>query len=34
MAKKNSLFARVMAGVLAALMVAGACFVTIQFLFA
>ena len=33
MAKKNSMFARVMAAVLAALMVAGACYVTIQFLF-
>ncbi len=33
MAKKSGLFARVMAGFLAALMVAGACYVTIQFLF-
>lgn len=33
MAKKTGLFARIMAAALAALMVAGACFVTIQFLF-
>ena len=33
MAKKNKLFARIMAAFLAALMVAGACYVTIQFIF-
>lgn len=33
MAKKSKLLARVMAAFLAALMLAGACYVTLQFLF-